>query len=202
MRSANFNPRTPCGVRQGAVVDINGARLFQSTHPVRGATGSAYLPNRHDTISIHAPRAGCDRSETTFSLGTTLFQSTHPVRGATRWLPCVLYAPLISIHAPRAGCDGAYHPNYYIQIISIHAPRAGCDRRSLHQIHAASYFNPRTPCGVRRTVVSLAAVFDLISIHAPRAGCDSMITPRCTCRDRYFNPRTPCGVRQFPIRLP
>ena len=57
------------------------------------------------------------------------------------------------------------------------------------------YFNPRTPCGVRRGG-TLAVIGGLvISIHAPLAGCD-------TCRrgparrPRNFNPRTPCGVRR------
>ena len=56
-----FNPRTPRGVR---LVDANGrivTSIFQSTHPVRGATSCRYASVVGDT-----------------------FQSTHPVRGATR----------------------------------------------------------------------------------------------------------------------
>ena len=60
---------------------------FQSTHPVRGATGDASDPD-HDVR----------------------FQSTHPVRGATLLLSRG-HAPLaISIHAPREGCD-VTHPS-------------------------------------------------------------------------------------------
>ena len=57
--------------------------IFQSTHPVRGATlGSSLLTSRHK-ISIHAPREGCD-----------------PV------FDVLQVADLeISIHAPREGCD-------------------------------------------------------------------------------------------------
>ena len=81
-------------------------RLFQFTHPVRGAT--IFCPPLSDAkvVSIHAPRAGCDRvfarltpvplrfnsrtpcgvrllssSITSVSKG---FQFTHPVRGATQ----------------------------------------------------------------------------------------------------------------------
>ena len=56
--------------------------VFQSTHPVRGATGRF---------------VGRD--------GIEVFQSTHPVRGAT--VSCVDDGafPVISIHAPREGCD-------------------------------------------------------------------------------------------------
>ena len=34
--------------------------------------------------------------------------------------------------------------------ISIHAPRVGCDSFLLEGAGFAGYFNPRTPCGVRR----------------------------------------------------
>ena len=59
--SANFNPRTPYGVRlYGAVV---------------------YTPEH--LISIHAPHTGCDGSVPIGFSGPCQFQSTHPIRGAT-----------------------------------------------------------------------------------------------------------------------
>ena len=58
--SCNFNPRTPCGVRQTEVTDRFYAYLFQSTHPLRGATGDSPPMNVDICISIHAPLAGCD----------------------------------------------------------------------------------------------------------------------------------------------
>ena len=169
-----FNPRTPCGVRLRAAESNNQHRhisihapragcdfllrlvfqplkLFQSTHPVRGATPKIDTDRCIEGISIHAPRAGCDPGQ----IGTAIyqdsdfnprtpcgvrpsscgaapvdgvFQSTHPVRGATR--PC-RGAPesrlSISIHAPRAGCDKKTKAATIILLISIHAPRAGCD---------------------------------------------------------------------------
>ena len=60
----NFNPRTPCGVRLVTFCPIAPSLLFQSTHPLRGAT----VP------------------EST-SGSASLFQSTHPLRGATAKLP-------------------------------------------------------------------------------------------------------------------
>ena len=79
---------------------------FQSTHPLRGATGIAadetnrienfnprtpcgvrleysIEPYYKDLISIHAPLAGCDISENSTMFRTIKFQSTHPLRGAT-----------------------------------------------------------------------------------------------------------------------
>ena len=56
--------------------------VFQSTHPVRGATRYSYTVEPSCTISIHAPREGCDHERNIY----------HE------------YAN-ISIHAPREGCD-------------------------------------------------------------------------------------------------
>ena len=58
--------------------------VFQSTHPVRGATfNNLMTKNNVLTISIHAPREGCDARGGFPRCGAMIFQSTHPVRGAT-----------------------------------------------------------------------------------------------------------------------
>ena len=81
--------------------------IFQSTHPLRGATDFIILKRMCFYISIHAPLAGCDpdRSYRSFYLYT------------------------ISIHAPLAGCDRRLDGLYGIYTISIHAPLAGCDSK-------------------------------------------------------------------------
>ena len=78
--------------------------------------------------------------------------------------------------------------------ISIHAPREGCDSQRIKASGLDTYFNPRTPRGVRppwRTMSSTILQFQSthpargatigiilyghilgISIHAPREGCD------------------------------
>ena len=58
------------------------APLFQSTHPVRGATARVNQVATKTVISIHAPREGCDEPFKN-PLDVFKFQSTHPVRGAT-----------------------------------------------------------------------------------------------------------------------
>ena len=123
--------------------------LFQSTHPVRGATLPWLAGYRVFKISIHAPRAGCDISQPCLSGDMPRFQSTHPVRGATLPMFPSDRVWIISIHAPRAGCDRCAGYSSNSLRISIHAPRAGCD-------HFHIDYN-----GIAR-----------ISIHAPRAGCD------------------------------
>ena len=235
VRGATYVCRRTCGVTS-----------FQSTHPVRGATRqrsgrsacrtyfnprtpcgvrpavSRYGFREHHTISIHAPRAGCD-------------SRTRPSR--RHWT--------ISIHAPRAGCDEKPIEFYFEVQISIHAPRAGCDRSWGSNCRSEHNFNPRTPCGVRRRIspISLVGLIfqsthpvrgatnvahpgsrehikfqsthpvrgatddmaemlfaQAISIHAPRAGCDPQAATS-PWMQRYFNPRTPCGVRLVCQRM-
>ena len=80
---------------------------------------------------------------------------------------------MISIHAPREGCDVHIFRHRGCPVISIHAPREGCDLSVSNSPMRKSYFNPRTPRGVRHGE----------TCQRTRAGC-------------YFNPRTPRGVRQ------
>ena len=214
---SNFNPRTPCGVRPLWSRAQAQRLLFQSTHPVRGATWQKLYEADKINISIHAPRAGCDPQ----GIGTAARHQR------------------ISIHAPRAGCDQFGQ----IQVHKLHDfnPRTPCGvrRRSHRQQRRWIHFNPRTPCGVRLAGVGPVGIFVAISIHAPRAGCDdrlggllfpaqifqsthpvrgatgwrchqgqqlaiSIQAPRAGCDMAclpcsgsriHFNPRTPCGVR-------
>ena len=147
----NFNPRTPCGVRLGRLASW--ARLsigFQSTHPLRGATplpNGAYLIN---SISIHAPLAGCD-----YGLNTIHQQFA------------------ISSHAPLAGCDAGdgKSVDMFTLFQSTH-PLRGATSIATISLVACWHFNPRTPCGVRPFTVATTGTTDVISIHAPLAGCD------------------------------
>ena len=57
---ANFNPRTPYGVRRADAPGPDVTEVFQSTHPIRGATGRHHHQGHRVEISIHAPHTGCD----------------------------------------------------------------------------------------------------------------------------------------------
>ena len=191
-------------------------QMFQSTHPARGATHEEkndaillnsfnprtpggvrlYLSNKRAipcTVSIHAPRVGCD-TQTGLSN----------------------YWNRVSIHAPRVGCDAGTAVITSITEVSIHAPRVGCDvayinlRRnrikfqSTHPGWGATVksfvitpflcFNPRTPGGVRPDIQRQQARIIQVSIHAPRVGCDEK-SRSTEARHHRFNPRTPGGVR-------
>ena len=171
------------------------ATKFQSTHPAWGATttGRGYV--KQESISIHAPRVGCDINALLHAIpfyhfnprtprGVRLiaesrvawnfvFQSTHPAWGAT--------------YIPKR-----QESMYYI---SIHAPRVGCDKAANAANAENKHFNPRTPRGVRppsSPSFNVPVLFQSthpawgaterkrdklpltrISIHAPRVGCDA-----------------------------
>ena len=151
LRSMNFNPRPPCGGRPVCSLPRRLRQPFQSTPPVRGATGVQHTADSKRAISIHAPRAGGDGLRRTMQTPGKRFQSTPPVRGATFRYPGLL---------PPLG-------------ISIHAPRAGGDFPSLTMLTMSRKFQSTPP--VRGATVMLVIGFILlypISIHAPRAGGD------------------------------
>ena len=84
---------------------FTGAKMFQFTHPVRGATTANGGTINFEAVSIHAPREGCD------PVSLTDYGVSH-----------------VSIHAPREGCDlqPVTSPGAKLAV-SIHAPREGCD---------------------------------------------------------------------------
>ena len=106
--------------------------LFQSTHPLRGATLTLDHNFRADIISIHAPLAGCDALPGLWHRRLESFQSTHPLRGATG-----------RVHGREA------HPGFQ----STH-PLRGATPGTRRPAWDQSHFNPRTPCGVRRIAPS------------------------------------------------
>ena len=194
---AHFNPRTPCGVRR-LLPGIRGIRL---------------------RISIHAPLAGCDNVCSYNCNRRDIFQSTHPLRGATGpasrrpWsdsdfnprtpcgvrrenIPYSKFTVKISIHAPLAGCDLVGVGLLVGREISIHAPLAGCDQSNapLH-ITSARNFNPRTPCGVR--LAQQQKLDNQTVDFNPRTPCGVRRAGHVVrTASRHFNPRTPCGVRR------
>ena len=191
--------------------------IFQSTHPLRGATAKSRKEKKLLRISIHAPLAGCDgkgklrvprgrdfnprtpcgvrRGQNARIPHIREFQSTHPLRGATFssvWQLRRIFR-FQSTH-PLRGATNVYGHLEREFAISIHAPLAGCDHGGDKYRIADTDFNPRTPCGVRRRFHVGEIARMNISIHAPLAGCDCLYACMPS-QPRNFNPRTPCGVR-------
>ena len=147
--SPNFNPRTPCGVRQDYLDKRAAAYDFNPRTPcgVRrrlGATAGA----RH-TISIHAPLAGCDGALISRHLCDGIFQSTHPLRGATQKATITAPSNLFqSTHPLRGATATARARRGRMQFQSTH-PLRGATRQQRRYVIYPVHFNPRTPCGVR-----------------------------------------------------
>ena len=177
--AVNFNPRSPCGERRLAWPAALTFRRFQSTLPVRGATGE----NGPELVNLPKdfnPRSPCGE------------------RQRRIFLPC--RSRRISIHAPRAGSDCPRGCDDFCAgiNISIHAPRAGSDGIYFSPFSFKNFnFNPRSPCGERQKEEGKTMTKNFISIHAPRAGSDWQGGGESRNHDD-FNPRSPCGERLPP----
>ena len=82
-------------------------------------------------------------------------------------------------------------------------PRSPCgERRSVcvPDWLNSSHFNPRSPCGERPGRERAGGQGRGISIHAPRVGSDHR-RARAADTISYFNPRSPCGERRHPLHL-
>ena len=140
---------------------------------------------------------GCDQTVHEMLQPNFVFQSTHPVWGATLW-------PNDAFHDKRA--FQSTHPVW------------GATKLFTRCCNQTLYFNPRTPCGVRR--FGLMTLFMISAHFNPRTPCgvrlhDKDINPDNTPQfqsthpvwgatffrlipsspTEHFNPRTPCGVR-------
>ena len=104
---------------------------------------------------------------------------------------------LISIHAARVGCDVTVNYIYGFIVISIHAARVGCDKVMSNAFVDKSYFNPRSPSGLRQR----SALWLCISIQNFNPRSPSGLRPAylflTSYKVRDFNPRSPSGLRLF-----
>ena len=170
----HFNPRAPCGARPPETPGRFTRMKFQSTRPMRGATSSELW--RGCTSSNFNPRAPCGARPTWQSCGTFTttfqstrpmrgatvmhdvythlyqFQSTRPMRGATPGNPRTLYPDEISIHAPHAGRDILRVVAWmYLFKFQSTRPMRGATSSSSPSATLSAHFNPRAPCGARRS---------------------------------------------------
>ena len=166
---------------------------------MRGATDFYATVSSPRPISIHAPRAGCDFARIVLLVCFGINFNPRTPCGVRQMLLCLRFGVMSfqSTHPVRGATGGHRHKPITLQI-SIHAPRAGCDSRQRFSQPTGNNFNPRTPCGVRLSLV----VSPSISSHFnPRTPCGVRLGYRATASQtaQYFNPRTPCGVRPLLI---
>ena len=176
-RQGRFNPRTPCGVRLLSDVKTPVAVEFQSTHSLRSATSGAACTKTSSTS--FNPRTPCGVRPDNGPVGVHLFlfQSTHSLRSATilsgnRWIR----RRFQSTHSLRSATrlnvslagNGEFQSThslrsatahaYFLQAarsVSIHALLAECDVKENPPPNRRNGFNPRTPCGVRHSWLSV-----------------------------------------------
>ena len=101
----HFNPRSPCGERPEASVEILKKSLISIHAPRVGSDHHQRLG--HQARLDFNPRSPCGERRTS-NRGPAQgcgFQSTLPVWGATAPQPSGRMAGRISIHAPRVGSD-------------------------------------------------------------------------------------------------
>jgi len=102
--------------------------VFQSTHPMRGAT--SWWQAAETGRSNFNPRTPC---------------GVRPTKMEWDW-----WETCISIHAPHAGCDRIR--KWSLSFTTYFNPRTPCGVRLFKdflKFILTTYFNPRTPCGVR-----------------------------------------------------
>ena len=125
--------------------------IFQSTHPVRGGTGTGQRQIGGVLISIHPPREGWDKSQ---RKDKQVFKiSIHPPREGWDVFLFMLFPPVsISIHPPREGWDNCDFCSKLLIVVfqSTHPMRGGTRPRIVKSQSSGS-----------------------ISIHPPREGWDS-----------------------------
>ena len=146
----DFNPRTPCGVRPQARKWYNWLIEFQSTHPLRGATGITHKSGEH--IKHFNPRTPCGVRHNSGSRPARRGNFNPRTPCGVRLCAPSVRLPVRSYFNPRTPCGVRRETipySKFIVKISIHAPLAGCDWPCWWQRRRDCNFNPRTPCGVR-----------------------------------------------------
>ena len=200
-KAKHFNPRTPRGVRQGP-----SGRCSRDSDNFNPRTPRGVRPRpppslcHSQSISIHAPREGCDRYPTPLLRQPPNFNPRTP-RGVRLDSAEKLFLPhiRISIHAPREGCDSALgttttvklefqstHPargatmstrafNARLKFQSTHPARGATRVANLNGVsHKFQSTHPaRGATGAQARQRGRAG----ISIHAPREGCDPPLLP-------------------------
>ena len=128
-----------------------------------GAT--VLLKQSHDIIriSIHAPRVGGDHGPQGVPGAKGEFQSTPPVWGATSQFPYCPPTKFISIHAPRVGSD-----------INVSLPGL-----------LPRHFNPRSPCGERRYLITETAKRYIFQSTLPVWGATCRTLKSCVDKRKF-----------------
>ena len=167
-----FNPRPLCRERLNIMQKNSNCICFNPRPLCRERLQNISLFSATKAVSIHAPYAGSDYSNSCHQEPPPEFQSTPPMQGATMDQLGIVLTDSVSIHAPYAGSDDGTRERKRVRTVSIHAPYAGSDDRADAEIESVK-----------------------VSIHAPYAGSDFLIC-RLNSASPCFNPRPLCRERR------
>ena len=117
------------------------------------------------SVSIHAPREGCDKTYSLEYLIQRSFNSRTPGGVRLPRTPQLLIGNEVSIHAPREGCD--------MRWMSSQRQYAGC-------------FNSRTPGGVRRSANRQHQATKTFQFTHPGRGATQMLHTLVSCFQFQF----------------
>ena len=139
---ADFNPRTPRGVRPVELGRVK--NLF--------------------TISIHAPREGCDYPTSRRRISCTDFNPRTP-RGVRPWSWAGMRTPLSfqSTHPARGATRDMSTYSGWMLFQSTH-PARGATRGRADVYELTPHFNPRTPRGVRQQTLLKSREFAWLNL--------------------------------------
>ncbi len=133
LSAANFNPRSPRGLRLSRFCGTPKSLLlvFQSTQPKRAATRSSMLADgRSKNFNPRSPR-GLRLFPSLFVIFILYFNPRSP-RGLRRMVLIIIH-PLIKFQStqPKRAATAWQKERKFLQAISIHAAQEGCDRHSV-----------------------------------------------------------------------
>ena len=154
----NFNPRSPCGERPWDRIN------------------AIY----HRQISIHALLAESDPDRHSLRCVCNHFNPRSPC-GERPWVapPWVSFL-IISIHALLAESD-MFRARGMMVVLTFQSTLSlrRATRAYKTMCYQTMYFNPRSPCGERRSLHTRTPPFRLISIHALLAESDDSVMTGC-----------------------
>ena len=159
--------------------------IFQSTLPAWGETKPGKLHGAEESISIHSPRMGRDRTIRRIIRPGKNFNPLSP-HGERRDVGLAIelmvdFNPL-SPHGERHATTESKMTLLQFQST---LPAWGETRSSVKVGLPYSDFNPLSPHGERRRSRCCRPCSQLISIHSPRMGRDASDGPAYTAPDRF-----------------
>ena len=149
----SFNSRTPGGVRRSVDSVPSKRTEFQFTHPGRGATIPFPVRFVKPSVSIHAPREGCDMPCSREAVAAARFNSRTP--GGVR--------------PPSSSVAISNRPFQFTH------PGRGATSPIAEIDHSPPSFNSRTPGGVRRYRSITDTTWSLFQFTHPGRGATAYI---------------------------